>query len=501
MLKPLYQGVSSLARRRSYKPSGTLSRIAAHQGGGGGTGGGARATTREKRLGMLESNCMHSFRKSMLISGALPFLHWSPTDISSRALHFEHQPPALHETKRRRHHRRNHRKAGPGGDAKVASGRKLAAATAQQQQHHQGTAVVSGRRGTKSITGLAKHLTSSWLPGGGGGKERGGHRPQHSVKGPHRGRPNVVVTHFANKIEVRSLKNGRSLCHLSLWQDALYADLNHDGILDSVTVVTGERGLEDDDAPDPGRRWVAQLVRRIQGIKDSAEKKQVGEELKGQKIVDHASLCHVQVLSGVPSKEELYSVDVCGSKRDQGSSKLSEDLAATGPALVEPLRGRGNDIVVALNNGVVTRLEGATGLKQWQWSGARHLEDFPTWEDESVAVVARIDSPNVIHSMRPILVMGENSMVLLSARQGKYLASATFPQVVSARPLIADLNGDGTADVLVWTADAFWGYQVRVRTGGSLAFRTVVGLVLMGLMLALLRNRFGPQPGKRSTDA
>jgi hypothetical protein len=32
-------------------------------------------------------------------------------------------------------------------------------------------------------------------------------------------------------------------------------------------------------------------------------------------------------------------------------------------------------------------------------------------------------------------------------------------------------------------------------------FGILVGLLLMGTMLALLRNQFGPQPGKRSTDA
>ena len=69
------------------------------------------------------------------------------------------------------------------------------------------------------------------------------------------------------------------------------------------------------------------------------------------------------------------------------------------------------------------------------------------------------------------------------------------------RPVLADLNGDGTTDVLVATADAYWGYTVHVRTGSSVFFRIAVGLLLMGVMLALLRNRFGPKPGKRSTDA
>jgi hypothetical protein len=64
-----------------------------------------------------------------------------------------------------------------------------------------------------------------------------------------------------------------------------------------------------------------------------------------------------------------------------------------------------------------------------------------------------------------------------------------------------DFNGDGTTDILVITADAFWGYQIHVRTGSSIFFRIIVGLLMLGVMLAVLRNKFGPKPGQRSTDA
>jgi hypothetical protein len=42
---------------------------------------------------------------------------------------------------------------------------------------------------------------------------------------------------------------------------------------------------------------------------------------------------------------------------------------------------------------------------------------------------------------------------------------------------------------------------VVVWTRASIVFRIMTGLLLMGMMLAVLRNRFGPHPGKRSTDA
>jgi len=207
MLKPLLQGTTSLARRRSFKPSSTYSRIA--DGG---------KNVHEKRLGMLESNCMHSFRRSMLVSGALPFMHWGEQDIESRALHFEHQPDVQQHHKVKFHKRS---KVLHQGQAKhedsSATQRKLTNPHNQQEHHkvHVGGHQQNGnKKGGKSIPSLAKKLSTSWLPGG--GKKRRKH--QHSEE-PRRGRPNVVVTHHSDSLEVRSLKNGRSLCHLTLWQD------------------------------------------------------------------------------------------------------------------------------------------------------------------------------------------------------------------------------------------------------------------------------------------
>jgi len=91
--------------------------------------------------------------------------------------------------------------------------------------------------------------------------------------------------------------------------------------------------------------------------------------------------------------------------------------------------------------------------------------------------------------------------MILSLKSGKVLASATFSQTSLDRPILADATGDGTPDVLIRSADAIWGYQAVVQSGASTLFRILVGLLLMGMLLALLRNRFGQKGDKRSTDA
>ena len=100
----------------------------------------------------------------------------------------------------------------------------------------------------------------------------------------------------------------------------------------------------------------------------------------------------------------------------------------------------------------------------------------------------------------PILTTGENSMTLFSSTRGKVLATAIFPQATKSRPVFEDWSGDGTLDVLIQTPDAVWGYRVLVHSTGTFS-RILVGLLLVVILLALLRNRFVNSGGdKRSTE-
>ena len=54
------------------------------------------------------------------------------------------------------------------------------------------------------------------------------------------GRPNVVVVHNYEGIHVHALRNGRSLCHISLSDRIAYDDIDHDGTIDSVQLYNIE---------------------------------------------------------------------------------------------------------------------------------------------------------------------------------------------------------------------------------------------------------------------
>jgi hypothetical protein len=414
-------------------------------------------------------NCMQAYRRSMLTSeGALPFLYWVAGDSSVQALHFDHQL----------HHKKSHARA-----EKLSPRKKLAPGAAVGGGGVSG----GGAAGTQALVKYSDKigfLKNILVPGA---RKRHQHRKRHSLK---LGRPNVVVSKIYNGLQVRSLRNGEALCHLTLWEETLFADINHDGVLDTVQLLTGD--YSHDEQLTAEEQWIARLVRRVSGMsEDSAT-----EEVKEAKTFQN--LCHVLALSGVPTKEELFSVNICGPNFYQDNPNTNVEAAP--PMVVEASRGgKGHDIVVAVNVGKVLRIRN-TGRRQWQTQG-KYTPDFPTWEDDSKVLFARIDDPNVMPASRPIILAGENSLVLMSSDRGTVLATATFPQPTIGRPILADFNSDGTTDVMVMTADAVWGYHVSVRAGSSILFRVAVGLLLMGMMLAVLRNRFGPYPGKRSTDA
>lgn len=317
------------------------------------------------------------------------------------------------------------------------------------------------------------------------GRNHNKHQPQH-------GKPNVVVSKTHRGLQVRSLRNGHSLCHVSLWHETLYADLNHDGVLDATFMMTGDHPLpgEDESADfSEDEKWIYKLMLRV--VEDEEARMQSRKENKFHHV------CHSMTLSGIPPREELFTYPMCEVDHEQNEALPQTEPGP--PLAVEAMRGRGHDLILAVNNGILHRVR-SNGRKQWELHG-RHLENFPVWEDGSYTLIDRIDAKRVKPATRPIIMTGDNSLALVAPKSGTLLSTAAFPQPVVQRPILVDFNGDGTTDIMIPTADAFWGYHVTVRTGSSIFFRIAVGLLLMGVMLAVLRNRFGPHPGKRSTDA
>ncbi len=299
---------------------------------------------------------------------------------------------------------------------------------------------------------------------------------------PHMGKPNVVIFHGSEGLAILSLKNGSPVCHISLMDNALYADIDQDGVIDTVQVITTPESVDKSSA-------VKSLIHRIAG---PARERQVQ--------ADGPSICHALVTSGLPPREEVFTVPLCVG----GSANPSRlHLSAAPPLLVEGSLGYGSDVVFAMNNGVVARfdfnghevwrkhsVQPAAFLGRIQFGGVREAHS-------SVSASSHRNQHRPGSPVRPILISGEDGAALISPASGKVLCSVSFPQSVASQPVLADLTGDGTDDLLIVSNDAIWGYRVVVETGRSGGFVIVVVTLLIGVALAAL---VPGHSGKRSTD-
>ena len=326
-------------------------------------------------------------------------------------------------------------------------------------------------------------------------KEKRWHHRFHKSKHPNLyfGRPNAIVVKSRGGLQVRSLRNGMAMCHLSLLEETVYSDLNNDGIVDQVQVLTESKKA------DPSDRWISNLVTRLQNDRKTLKEKGANKRL----VNSSPNLCHALALSGIPAMEELFSTPLCGSAHERFRDHPTATVDSVPPIVVESLSGRRNtrDIIVALNNGMVHRLHGGSGRREWELVGKYH-NNFPTWEEggNQNALLTRVQSREIASAIRPIILAGENSLAVLSVKNGGVLASVQFPQTSTSHPVLAEVSGDGTTDVMIMSTDAVWGYQILVRPGSPVVMRILVGLLIMGLMLAVLANRSGKRKDKRATD-
>jgi hypothetical protein len=286
---------------------------------------------------------------------------------------------------------------------------------------------------------------------------------------PIHGRPNSLMQRHEGGVQIRSIKNGRPICHLSLSNRIYYADLNNDGTLDQVQAVTGSEHQN------------AEAMEKLSHQLDSNTE-------KGQRDIPLTfsnSLCHLIVLSGLPAREELFTANLCSGKT--GDYELS-----SAPPLLTP----DGQIIVALSNGRVSSHNTLSGKQVWEHNGNKVS---PTWHPISnSAMVASLYPP---HPLSPVIITGENGMAIFSSTRGTFLATTTYPQGTLQRPLLEDWSGDGIPDILIATPDAVWGYRVLLRSTGAWS-RIGVGILFLILLLALLRNRAVSHNGrdKRSTE-
>ena len=456
---------------------------------------------------MTSQECMSSFRTSVLDgeSGALPHEFWDDGEFGrigigrfDRSKRFGGKKRLKQLGKKGLHLLKN-KGGGKSGGGSGGTRSDALSSIGQGRQRAVGSKAggASSRGGGRGSTG-ASGVQRSWqsdliqraVP------RRLMKQQQYNARHPHKGKPNVVLFHGREGLAVLSLKNGRPVCHISLMDHSLYADMDADGAIDTVQVVTSPQASSKSSA-------VSSLIHRI------------AKEASKWETMNTPTICHALVTSGLPPREEVFTAPLCLG----GPTNPAMPLVAAPPLLVEGSAGYGQDVVFAMNNGVVTRYD-FNGREVWRKRGG--LKDgTPSWSLGKSAFLGRVQFGLVreAHSsvsasshrnqhrpgspVRPILLSGEDGATLISPSSGKILWSVVYPQSVSSQPLLADMNGDGTDDLLVVSSDAIWGYTIIVETGRSGGFVIVVVTLLLAVAISALIHKSNHRQGKipaRSTD-
>jgi hypothetical protein len=443
---------------------------------------------------MTSEECLTHFRSSVLNveSGALPHEFWDDGEYGSMSVGRFDRTKKSGGKRGRQSPKHGHQLI---KNSLVGGGHNKDSARTKEKTNR--ASISGGITLNKNAKGWQSEFINRAVP------RRLINQQRFNAKHPRMGKPNVVLFHSREGLAVLSLKNGRPVCHLSLTDHALYADLDQDGKLDTVQVVTSPEEFS--------ASSVQSLIQKITG-----EKKDHSSQ------PDAPVICHALVTSGVPPQEELFTAPLClgGPSMSINPHKPQSGISAAAPLLVEGSIGYGNDVVFAMNNGVIVRYD-SNGREVWRKKGG--LKDgTPHWMQSDIAFLGRIQFGSVKEShssvsasshrnqhrpgspLRPILLSGEEGAALISPSSGRVLSSVAFPQnPVTSQPLLVDLNGDGTDDVLVVSGDGLWGYRVVVETGRSGFFRIVVVTLLVAIAIAALVHKTGQEPGrhKRSMDA
>ena len=348
----------------------------------------------------------------------------------------------------------------------------------------------------------------------------GGSRHQHV-----RPLPNVLAVHTASSIEFVHLFTGRVVTSLGpLRQDAVYDDLNDDLVLDQVTTTVGPVQEQF------GRHGVDE---RFMCKGDISE----GVPESPRSIVS-SSVCDSE---GYLSSLGVIRRIMRGDAGDQlassfdpleriGSQNLaSRDTEMAVPSVVHLRRPFGRHIfksqrlaVFLTSHGLVSATSAETGTTLWRSETpcsfairardshdaafstfaatspeerSSQLHHFPhtaafSFHDSSAdaADVRSVAAARHRHHAL-ILAVGSTHLALLNSLHGTIEATATVDRMPVAPTVIADLDGDGSNDLLITTPTGYHGYFVRRHSSGGVTAAVLV--VAVGVVAVLYMIAYG----------
>lgn len=295
--------------------------------------------------------------------------------------------------------------------------------------------------------------------------------------------PNVLVAHTSRGLEIISLRTGFPVTSLALNREQTYADLESDGVIDTIHIIRSPKDIE-----------YHSLT-----------------QIHNNERLQH---CMVIVTSGLPAQAQLFNGTICQNRRHlhdpvrRAGLGIPLEIKAAPPMIYHTLdertllESRIKSIAIAINTGVVTSYSG-TGAFRWQVDGA------PTWSldfDQAYSCLLDTDAERA-HELggadklqSQLFVMGDKNIAVLS-RNGEILTMADVPSAPLTRPSFGDFDNDGITDVIIYTSDAILGYRLVMAESTKVMFLTLVLLSIVAVFSFIMNIRMNAQSQTEDTSA
>eukprot|EP00297_Palpitomonas_bilix_P024669 CAMPEP_0113870066 /NCGR_PEP_ID=MMETSP0780_2-20120614/1877_1 /TAXON_ID=652834 /ORGANISM="Palpitomonas bilix" /LENGTH=745 /DNA_ID=CAMNT_0000855297 /DNA_START=122 /DNA_END=2359 /DNA_ORIENTATION=+ /assembly_acc=CAM_ASM_000599 len=319
---------------------------------------------------------------------------------------------------------------------------------------------------------------------------------QPHIASDHIRMPNAVLCHQRHGVEVVHLFSGRPLCHLQL-APGLHADINNDGVIDSVKAVPPSSILRGSviESIDSSLRHSTCLAAAFTGVPATG-------------LLWNESICGAEGASLLSSLGEkgiagLEDVDTMTDHHQRDAvytlvKRYDEVLHSASP-LWHPVFLSSTGMVKAISAHGAVMFETATPCS---WEVTEDSVSASTAQGNNPAFVPSItafslrdeDSPTPDH----LLAVGERSMAMLD-NEGNTLAEIPLMSKPVASPIVDDSNNNGFNDILIVTAEGIFGYDIETSTASRFFAFAIAGVSFLLLAVFIIMEEEAIRHAKGSS--
>jgi len=284
------------------------------------------------------------------------------------------------------------------------------------------------------------------------------HQAQEHVR-----KPNVLVAHLREGIEVVHLYTGRRLTQLTLGAGT-WDDINADGVIDHAQVFG--------------------TIDHSQRLSDDAKETPV---------------CLAEVRTGVPVIGELFNATVCQPDHFDVYTPFSaqKHIEAVAPVTYRSTQ-RDNahlDVIFLAGNGQITSFD-KDGRQLWE------AETICAWDTSHQAEsIEELQIFPLHEGLREqyLLAVAPKAFALVHPDGGAVVAEMELLEELTTPVSIGDINSDGVNDFVFTAANKIFAYTV-VRRPSSLLFQLLIGGLIAAILGVMITSLVEGSKSRKAKD-